>query len=289
MKIQATFLLDNDFSDIDIFPLVVQALQAHGHDVEYVRYTGTLAHHPLANFDVPCDLHFMGMHYVRPPFSTYRAAELPRAGKVVYYIYHDGHQPVDCTNIQPIVTWDRAGETIQCPYGVRPWFIRECAGLPELSKDIDILWCGKDWQAVDGRWRHGWLDEFQSLLPPSIRLHQYGRIFEMRGYAELIKRSKICLSLWGLAETCYRYWESMWLETCVVGQRFIRERPWRDIHEVMPNFVTPQEATVICMELLATGNWEEVAARQNAWYHQNYNESTYRTWANETVAQITGD
>lgn len=287
MKIQVTILRDCAEADLCIYEPLVDVLRDRGHEISRVTHTGGYAFQPLCNFDVPCDLHLMGCHYVRPEGSAYRAAELPQAKKVIYYIFHDGHQTdIDCTNIQPIVSRGQADMTIQAPFGVRPHFAATCKDLPDTEKDIDILWCGLDWATPDGGTRYRWLDEFRSLLPPGVIFARHPRIFTMREYGALVKRSKICLSLWGLAEHCYRYWEGMWLGTCTVGQMFVRERTWQNINKILPCFVTPEEAAYVCNLYLKSGTWMETGPSQQDWYHTHYNEATYRAWAEETADRI---
>ena len=290
MKINITVLREWPGCDFESYTYLADVLREAGHEVLFRRNDGAWSPAVVERIDTPCDLHILWTEYMR--LQRYPRNLVKWADRVVFHIFDDWQElNVDdgILNIQPIVRVDSVDKVIQAPFGIRPWYLQQIQGIePATHKDIDVLWCGlQSWVSpTTGQSRTEFLDEFQRLLPDDIRFQRHDRRFTPAQYAGLIGRSRIVLSLHGIAEHCYRYWEGMHGGACVLGQRFIRERTWKDITEVMPDFLTPAQAVEECEHLLIGGAWKQIAERQRSWLNMNYNEIEYRNWARDTATKI---
>jgi hypothetical protein len=296
MKINATVLRDVDFSDLEIYSYVIDEFRRRGHEVIFNCLAGptpTGQLHRLHEFDTPCDLHFLCMHY--QPVARYHAGMAEHAARVAFYIFRDTYQTVvEEPNIQPVITKSDGYLSIHAPFPVRPWYIRETAGIGSLPNEVgggppgDILWCGMEsWIMPEGQTRGEWLDKFQRLLPSHVNFSRYGRQFDVRIFATQIKRYKICISLHGIAETTYRPYEIMHTGSCLVMHRHRLEIPWKPLDDaVVPSFSTPEEAAQVCCEILAAGTWQMYQIRQRQWLWDNYNDAVFKQWAVEAVDRL---
>jgi len=198
---------------------------------------------------------------------------------------------VDCTNIQPVIRRDRPDLSIQAPYVVRPFYERQlqyCQSVPD-EKSVDVLWCGSEVYQMTTRTRitrKEWLDEFQSLLPSGVTFSRNLKIYPMHEYADMIRRSKITLHIHGLGEHCFRLWEILHTGGCAVGQRFIQEKPWQAVEDVVPQFVTPQEAVDACVKILQEQSWSDIELRQRIWYLEHYGQKSRSAWSKQTWAEL---
>jgi hypothetical protein len=203
------------------------------------------------------------------------------------YIHRDNQWRCDYLTIQPVVERG-APAVLQAPYGVRPWFVDAVRNIKEETKpEIDVIWLGSECYKMvreDGLTRGEYLDRFQDAIQGRFRFERHQKIHNVQDYAKLMNQAKIAIHIHGLAEHCFRFWETLHLGRCLVSQDFEREKLWADPGKLVPRFTTPQEAADICAHLIETDEWFDLRQQQHQWYKANYSEENMDLWSHQVAS-----
>jgi hypothetical protein len=191
----------------------------------------------------------------------------------------------NCATIQPIQHKD-GPKIVQAPFTVRPFFKSQVEGIVETAPpDIDLIWLGSETypMILSNMTRKDYLDRLESAVAGRFHFHRQQKVHSIKDYARWMVRSKIAIHIHGLAEHCFRFWESLHLKRCLIAQRFNREVLWADPGDLVPTFDTPEDAADLCASLLSSGEWESLRDRQQEWFLAHHNEEALRSWGHQAA------
>lgn len=279
-------LRDYAESDLGIYKYIADAMGVEP-TMEIINFDDASSFEAkVRSFDGPGDL-LLCLVYQR--HTEISRDWLPSVDRLGVYISGDCQLRRDYLTIQPVKEHD-GPEIIQAPYSVRPWWAGLVKGITETSEpDIDVIWLGSECYTMvheGGLTRGEFLDRFQAAINGRFRFKRHLKVHTVEDYARLMCRAKIALHIHGLAEHCFRFWESLHLGRCLVAQRFSREKLWADPGGVVPWFDTPEEGADVCANLIASGHWRGIRDIQKDWYAEHHSPARFVEWGQEVASLL---
>ncbi len=320
MKFVFTIISDTAESDLEQYLPLIEFCKTQDYDVVVNKFrlpsiyffSGTEDHsYPLIkareffiekNLDIECDIHVLCTVYqTLSTFLVYLQDTtnlIKNSKKTVFYIQNDSqidlpNLPLTIQNVKLLSN----SSVIQAPYGVRPWFKKQIFPIGLENKLYDISWIGSDsyvmQQGIPGeglskvKTRRDFLNEIDSLKG-TINFNRLQKNFTVPEYIQILRDSKIVISLLGLGEHCYRLFECLEVGACVIQQQYQYEDMWANptLDRIVPTFQTPEELVLLVEDLLKDNKYLEVQKKQSEWYQSNYSFEKINIWAEKTINQI---